>query len=196
MSRCIALKSLQVQHVPTHIRLSSAQYNKNGSIYNTTKHWIMLSSTGEGNAGKVSLNTFRSSFYWNFLDWLYQIPQRWITKQVKMFAAISLVHWKMRQPLRQLSIPKPWQQQKQQSEHPKIACMNGSSSASQIQYQQQPNAPFSEAKKQASGCKPHQVTSMERASLKWNSEMHCIFDIVEHHPISPHIAMAVALNSP
>ena len=55
------------------------------------------------------------------------------------------------QPLRQLSIPKPWPQQKQQSEHPKIACMNGSSSASQTQYQQQPEASLSEAKKQASG---------------------------------------------
>ena len=33
--------------------------------------------------------------------------------------------------------------------------------------------------------KAHQVTSMVRASLKWNSEMHCSFDIEEHHPTSP-----------
>ena len=26
---------------------------------------------------------------------------------------------------------------------------------------------------------------MVRASLQWNSEMHCIFNTVEHHPISP-----------
>ena len=39
-------------------------------------------------------------------------------------------------------------------------------------------------------------TSMVRASLKWNSEMHCSFAIVEHHPISPLIAMVVELNSP
>ena len=78
-----------------------------------------------------------------------------------MFAAISLVHSKMRQLLRHLSIPQPWQQQK----HPEMACMNRSSSASLIQYQQQPKAPFSEAKKQESGCKRHQVTSIELASI-------------------------------
>jgi hypothetical protein len=54
----------------------------------------------------------------------------------------------------------------------------------------------SEAKKQASGCKHHQVTSMELVSLIWNSEMHCIFDIAEHHPISPLTTMVVELNSP
>ena len=98
----------------------------------------------------------------------------------------------MRQPLRQVSIPKPCQQQKQQSEHPKIAFRNRSSSASQIQYQQQPNAPFSEAKKRASG---RNDTSMELASLILNSEMHCIFDIVEHHPTSSLFAMVGELNS-
>ena len=41
----------------------------------------------------------------------------------------------------------PWQQQKQQSKLPKIASMNGSSSPSQVQYQHQPNTPFSEATK-------------------------------------------------
>ena len=29
-----------------------------------------------------------------------------------------------------------------------------------------------------------------------DSEMHCIFDIVEHHPIAPLIATVVELNSP
>jgi hypothetical protein len=37
---------------------------------------------------------------------------------------------------------------------------------------------------------------MELASLIWNSEVHCIFDNAEHHPISPLIAMVVELNSP
>ena len=37
---------------------------------------------------------------------------------------------------------------------------------------------------------------MERASLKWNSEMYCIFDIVEHHPISTLIVMVVELRYP
>jgi hypothetical protein len=74
--------------------------------------------------------------------------------------------------------------------------MNRSSSASQIKYQPQPNAQFSEAKKQASGCKPHQLPSMELGFLIWNSEMPCIFDFVKHHPISPLIAMVVKLNSP
>ena len=41
-----------------------------------------------------------------------------------------------------------------------------------------------------------QVTSMELAFLKWNSKMHCPFDIVEHHPISPLTAMVVEQNSP
>ena len=45
------------------------------------------------------------------------------------------------------------------------------SSASQIPYQQQPNAPFLQANEQASGCKPHQVTSMEFGSQIWNSEI-------------------------
>ena len=85
---------------------------------------------------------------------------------------------------------------KQSSELAKRACTNRSSSASQIQYQQQTKAPFSEAKNQASGCKSHRVKSMELASLKWNSEMHCIFDIAEHLPISPPIAIVVELNSP
>ena len=31
-----------------------------------------------------------------------------------------------------------------------------------------------------SACKPHQLESMELASLIWNSEMHCIFAIAEH----------------
>ena len=59
-----------------------------------------------------------------------------------------------------------------------------------------PNAPFSEPKKQASGCKPHQVTSIQLASLVWNSDMHCIFEIVEDHLIIPFIAMDVELTSP
>ena len=62
-----------------------------------------------------------------------------------MFAAISWVHLKIGLHLRQLSIPELWQQQ---SEHPKIAWMNRSSSAFQSQYQQQRKASFSEAKKQ------------------------------------------------
>ena len=45
-------------------------------------------------------------------------------------------------------------------------------------------------------CKPYQVSSMKLASLIWNSEIHFIFDIVVHHPISPLIAMVVELNSP
>ena len=81
-----------------------------------------------------------------------------------------------RQPLKQLSIPIRTSED---------SGMNRSVSASQIEYQQHPNAPFSGAEKQASGCKPHQVTSMEFASLIRNSEMPCIFDIVEHPPISP-----------
>ena len=53
----------------------------------------------------------------------------------------------------------------------KIACMKRWSSVSQIPmpYHQQPNAIFSEAKKWL------QPTSMEVASLTWNSERHCIF---------------------
>ena len=39
-------------------------------------------------------------------------------------------------------------------------------------------------------------TSMELASLIWNSEMHCIIDCVEHNAISPLIAMVVELNFP
>ena len=62
--------------------------------------------------------------------------------------------------------------------------------------QQQPNASFSEAKKQANGCKPHQVTTMELASPIWNLDMHCIFDTVESHPTFPLTAMVVVLNSP
>ena len=34
------------------------------------------------------------------------------------------------------------------------------------------------------------------SSLLWNTEMHCIFVTVEHHPISPLTAWAVELNSP
>ena len=47
-----------------------------------------------------------------------------------------------------------------------------------------------------SGCKLHRVTPMELASLKLNSEMHYIFVIFEHHPISPLTAMVVELKSP
>ena len=36
---------------------------------------------------------------------------------------------------------------------------------------------------------------MELARLIWNSEMNCIFDIVDHQPIPPLIAMVVELNS-
>ena len=36
---------------------------------------------------------------------------------------------------------------------------------------------------------------MELSSLKRYSDMHCIFDIVEHHPIPPLIAMVVELFS-
>ena len=84
----------------------------------------------------------------------------------------------MRQPLRQLSIPKPWQHQKQQCERPEIFCMNRSSIASQmnrssiasqIQYQHQPNAPFSEGKKQARGCKP--------TNLRYGGNGTCLSDM-------------------
>ena len=51
------------------------------------------------------------------------------------------------------------------------------------------------SQKQASGCKPHPVTLMELASLIWTLEMHCIFDIVEHHTIPPLTAMVVDLSS-
>ena len=86
----------------------------------------------------------------------------------------------MRQPLRQLNIPEPWQQQKQQSEHSlheqELKRITDSIPAVT-------KRTTIIAEKQASR-KPHQTTSMEFASLKWNAEMNRIFDIVEIHLIS------------
>ena len=131
---------------------------------------------GDGDNRLERLQTFQR----NNLDWLYQtksIPQRQITKLVKMFAAISSVRWKMRQPLRQQRIAKPWQQQKQQSEHAWTGAQAShilKTSSNQTRHSQKPRN-----RKVAASCNPlPKDTSIELASLKWNSVMHCIFDIV------------------
>ena len=77
MTGCTTLKSLHVQHVPTHrvhILLSSAQYNKHDSTYlqrtkpNIEACFDLLA--GEGNAGRVS-----PSILWRRNRWR-QLPPR------------------------------------------------------------------------------------------------------------------------
>ena len=116
MTGCVhSIKSLLVQHVPNHRGcnlLSSAQYNKNGSINNAVVNFdcdysLALAYLPVKYSGVALPNTVNSA-----------TPKHRVSKDVckHLIGAVK----KMRQLLGQLSISKPWQQQKRNPNIPRL----------------------------------------------------------------------------
>ena len=101
----------------------------------------------------------------------------------------------MRQRLSQLSIPKPRQLQRS---IPKKSKVSPHEQELKLITDPIPTATKRTIRRsQETGkCNPHLVTSMELAFLIWNSYMHCIVDIVEHHPTCLHYQELLRITDP
>ena len=167
MTGCTALKSLQVQHVPQcttpniescfHLREKTIQDQLERAHFPVIHSGLALPNTVKFSA---TLSHQASNDVWSHLISVLKDETTFETgKQTQTMAAAKAA----------IRTSK------------KIALTNRNSSASQIQDHTSSNQTHHSQKprNKASDCKPHQVTSMEHASLVWNSEMHCIFDIIQ-----------------